>query len=71
MNASTGGERREPVLLLTVGELAALLRTTPRGIYNMRSRGQLPSPVKFPGLGLRWATAAVRSWLAAGGVQVE
>lgn len=70
MKADTGGGRREPVLL-SVGELAAMLGTTPRGIYNMRQRGQLPSPVKFPGLGLRWSTVAVRGWLAAGGVQVE
>lgn len=67
---TTGGGRREPVLL-SVGELAAMLGTTPRGIYNMRQRGQLPSPVKFPGLGLRWSAVAVRGWLAAGGVQVE
>ena len=60
--------RREPVLL-TVGELAALLRTTPRNVYNLRARGQIPDAVKFPGLGLRWSAVAVRGWLAERGVE--
>lgn len=66
---TTGGGRREPVLLLTVGELAAVLRTTPRNVYNLRARGQIPAAVKIPGLGLRWSAVAVRSWLAERGVE--
>jgi excisionase family DNA binding protein len=31
-----------PSLLLTVAEVAELLRTTPKGIYCMIGRGQLP-----------------------------
>ncbi len=31
-----------PSLLLTVAEVAELLRTTPKGIYCMIARGQLP-----------------------------
>lgn len=56
---------------MTVGELAAMLRTTPRNVYNLRARGQIPDAVKFPGLGLRWSAAAVRGWLAERGVDVE
>jgi len=67
---TTGGARREPVLL-SVGELAAMLSTTPRNVYNLRARGQIPDAVKFPGLGLRWSAAAVRSWLAERGVDVD
>lgn len=61
----TGGiESTAPVALLTVEDVAELLRTSPRQIRNMRARGQLPSATKVPGLGLRWAADAVYAWVA-------
>jgi predicted DNA-binding transcriptional regulator AlpA len=50
--------------VLSSADLAALLRTTPKQIANMRARGQLPPPAKVAGLGLRWTRAAVDAWLA-------
>lgn len=35
---------------LDVGEAAVLLKTTPRGIYVRRQRGQMPRPVPGPRL---------------------
>jgi excisionase family DNA binding protein len=40
--ASTQRPAALPTLLLTVAEVAELLRTTPKGIYCMIARGQLP-----------------------------
>lgn len=54
----------DAVVLLSAADLAALLRTTPKQIANMRARGQLPSPTKVPGLGLRWSKATIDAWLA-------
>ncbi len=58
------GSVSAPVELLTVEDLAALLKTTVRQIRNMKSRGQLPAAVKIPGLGLRWQGAIVYEWAA-------
>jgi excisionase family DNA binding protein len=44
--AEQSGERALP-LLLTVDEAAALLRTTPRAIYAMVARGQLPGVTRI------------------------
>lgn len=53
----------EPALL-TVGDVARLLSTTPAQVRNMRARGQLPAPSKIAGLGLRWPRAELEAWLA-------
>ena len=58
------GSVSAPVELLTVEDLAALLKTTARQVRNMRARGQLPDAVKIPGLGLRWQGAIVYEWAA-------
>lgn len=50
--------------LLAVDDVADLLRTTPRQIRNMRSKGQLPPAVKWPGLGVRWSAAKLHAWIA-------
>lgn len=61
-------DRRQPdpanTPLLTAADLAALLRTTPKQIANMRARGQVPAPAKVPGLGLRWSRLVIEAWLA-------
>jgi excisionase family DNA binding protein len=44
--AEQSGESALP-LLLTVDEAAALLRTTPRAIYAMVARGQLPGVTRI------------------------
>lgn len=50
--------------LLTVNDVAALLRTSARQVRNMRARGQLPAAIRLPGCGLRWTHDALYSWLA-------
>lgn len=50
--------------LLDADDVAALLRTTPRQVRNMRSRGQLPPATKWPGLGVRWSAAKLHEWIA-------
>ena len=49
--------------LLHVDDLAELLHTSPRQVRNMRARGQLPSAIKIPGLGLRWSGATIHRWV--------
>ena len=51
--------------LMTRNEVAALLRTTPRQISNMTTRGQLPAPVRVAGLGSRWRRSEIDAWIAA------
>jgi len=50
--------------LLTADDVAELLRTTPRQIRNMRSRGLLPPALKWPGLGVRWVASHLHQWIA-------
>lgn len=50
--------------LMTIRELAALLRITPRHVRNLVADGKLPPPIKL-GASVRWPRAAVASWLAA------
>lgn len=49
------------VAYLTTAELAAMLRTTPAAIYNMRSRGDAPKSFKR-GRERLTALAEVRAW---------
>lgn len=51
------------VQLLTVAELAELLRVTPATIYGLRYRGDAPPAVRI-GRELRFDPAAVHAWLA-------
>ncbi len=54
-----------PLELLSSADLAAILKVSPRQIGNMAQRGQLPKPVRIPGLGLRWLKHDLEVWLAA------
>jgi predicted DNA-binding transcriptional regulator AlpA len=54
-----------PSPLLTVDDLAALLKVSPRTIWRMRSCCQLPKPVKVGG-GVRWRQSDIESWIAQG-----
>ena len=54
--------------LLTVAELAAVLGTTPRGVYLRlaRNSSSVPAPVTVPGSSsLCWRQSDVEAWLAA------
>lgn len=46
---------------LTVDEVAALLRTTPAGVYNLRHRGAAP-PAARVGRRLLFRTVDVERW---------
>lgn len=48
--------------LLTVGDLAALLRTTPTAVRRMRERGTLPPVVKL-GSRILWDASELEAWL--------
>lgn len=64
---SRGSKQADPCegsRLLTITDVAQVLGTTPKQIRNMVGRGQLPAPLKIPGLGLRWHQGAVDTWLA-------
>jgi predicted DNA-binding transcriptional regulator AlpA len=49
--------------LLTVKELASLLRTTPNAVRVMRTRGQLPQPVALGTKRLLWRADVIAAWL--------
>lgn len=49
--------------LLTVQDLANLLRTTPTGIKHMRHRGELPDPIDIGSRRLLWRESVVIAWL--------
>ncbi|MCA9583608.1 MAG: helix-turn-helix domain-containing protein [Myxococcales bacterium] len=48
--------------LISVNELAEWLRTTPRAVYSMRARGQLPDPVRV-GRRLLYRKEDLLGWL--------
>ena len=50
--------------LLTADDLARLLATSTEQVRNMRKRGQLPAPLRVPGLGYRWRAESIAAWLA-------
>jgi predicted DNA-binding transcriptional regulator AlpA len=49
--------------LLTVQDLANLLRTSPKGVRVMRERGQLPDPIDIGSKRLLWRASDVSQWL--------
>lgn len=72
MSDETKGKRRplpappaDDDALMNGREVAALLRTSPAHLYNMRARGQFPVGTKLRGLGYRWRRADVLAWVAA------
>ena len=50
--------------LLRAADVAELIGSTVAQVRNMRARGQLPPPVKVPGLGVRWRRTDLEKWLA-------
>jgi len=55
------------VQLLTIDEVAAILKFHPKSIYRLIRRDGFPSPVKV-GAASRWPESAVNAWLAGRGV---
>ena len=48
--------------MLTVRDMASLLRITTRAVHAQRSRGKLPNPIRIGRL-VRWRRAEVERWL--------
>lgn len=51
--------------LLDRPAVARLLGKTQKQVANMQARGQIPSPLKIPGVGVRWYAPAIAKWIAA------
>ncbi len=51
--------------MLTIKDLAELLRCSPRTIYRLVDVGRIPSPCRLGGL-VRWSSSAIEAWIDAG-----
>lgn len=58
--------RPEPKPLITAEALAEMIDVSAEQVRTMKKRGQLPrdAAVVVPGLGLRFRTAKINTWLA-------
>lgn len=54
-----------PLLLLSAQTLAQRLAVSVRTLWRLRSSGKLPEPIRLGGA-VRWRTADVDAWVAAG-----
>jgi excisionase family DNA binding protein len=54
-----------PSLLLSAKTLAKRLEVSVRTLWRLRSSGKLPEPVRIGGV-IRWRTADIDAWVAAG-----
>ena len=64
----TGGREAVPpeqTAMLSVGDVAGMLRCSSRTVYRLSDAGKLPRPVKLGAL-VRWSRAAIEQWLADG-----
>lgn len=52
-------------VMLTVNDLATLLRVSVRTVWRLRSAGTLPKPVEIGG-SVRWDPEIIRTWMAGG-----
>lgn len=52
-----------PGVLLTIDDMAALLRVSTRTLRSWRHEGELPQPLKIHGA-LRWRRSDVDAWIA-------
>ena len=55
---------REP-LLISVEELARILKISPRSVWRLLSAGKLVAPVRIGGA-VRWRYYEIRTWIDAG-----
>jgi prophage regulatory protein len=54
-----------PPALMTVEDLAKLLRVSVRTVWRLRQNACLPHPVKIGG-GVRWRMSDVKAWIEQG-----
>lgn len=50
------------IQLITIGEVASLLRLHPKTVYRFIRRDGFPAPIKLGGAS-RWDLAAVQNWI--------
>lgn len=51
--------------LLTVKEVAAALKVSPRQVWKLKTMGRLPWPVRL-GRSVRWRADEIEAWIEAG-----
>ena len=51
--------------MITVSDLARLLKMSKRNVWRLRSAGLLPMPVRL-GASVRWRLVEIQKWIAAG-----
>ncbi len=52
-------------LMLTVEDVAKLLRISKRTVWRMRSANRIPSPIKIGGV-IRWRAKEIELWIQQG-----
>lgn len=52
-------------LLISVGELAMILKVSPRSVWRLLSAGKLVEPVRIGGA-VRWQFSEVKRWIEQG-----
>jgi len=52
-------------VLLTVDEVAAILKCSPRTVYRLADAGRIPPPYRLGGL-VRWRADIVKAWIGQG-----
>ena len=61
-----GGQKATPgMMLLTIEDVAAVLRCSPRSVYRLIGSGRVPPPCRFGSL-MRWTPATIETWVAEG-----
>lgn len=61
----TRNEQHPVAAMLTVDGVAALLACSPRTVYRLADRGQMPPPVRLGAL-VRWPRDVIDAWVADG-----
>lgn len=59
------GNHHDPMKLITISELADLLRISERSVWRLVSSGQMLKPLRIGG-SVRWRLADVHRWLQDG-----
>jgi predicted DNA-binding transcriptional regulator AlpA len=52
-------------LMLTIHDVAKLMKCSGRHITNLRRKGEIPQPVKL-GASVRWPRMVIKEWIDAG-----
>ena len=63
--SATLSPTESPAKMLDVRRVAALLDCSTRHVYRLSDAGKMPRPLHLGGL-VRWRTAEIESWVAAG-----